>query len=73
MSLPGEAAACQHGSGVCELQDPVWEGGRVHQGHLPLPQKDPRNPQSFKQGLQAFVDITATNNTNTIQDYLQPQ
>ncbi|XP_075832555.1 glutaredoxin-1 [Microtus pennsylvanicus] len=25
----------------------------------------------FKQGLLEFVDITATNNTNEIQDYLQ--
>ncbi|XP_021064313.1 glutaredoxin-1 [Mus pahari] len=25
----------------------------------------------FKQGLLEFVDITATNNTNAIQDYLQ--
>lgn len=29
------------------------------------------NQLSFKHGLLGFVDITATNNTNSIQDYLQ--
>ncbi|XP_063136704.1 glutaredoxin-1-like [Rattus norvegicus] len=29
------------------------------------------NQLPFKQGLLGYVDITATNNTNSIQDYFQ--
>ena len=41
----GEAAACQHGSSICEQQNPAWEGGSFHQAHLPLLQKDTGAPQ----------------------------
>lgn len=44
---PQEAAACQHGSGVRERQNPSWESGGVHQAHLPLLQTDPRAPLSI--------------------------
>lgn len=51
---PQEATACQHGSGVCEQQNPAWESGGVHQAHLPLLPTDQRDPQSISLQTRSF-------------------
>ena len=69
----------QHGSSIHEQQDPVCEGGHVHQAHLPYFRRTQEllSQLPFEQGLLEFVDIQilyligANGDTSEIQDYLQ--